>query len=413
MPTSRRNLLRNAAAMSALSALGWHPSMARAAVGDRKFLFFYASGAWDTTAVFDPHHNTTYVDMEQDTLTETLGNLAFTGGDPRVFTTRFFQRWGSRSAIVNGIDAHTVGHASGRQFAMTGTSASSYPDWPTLLAAKGQGDYPLPHVVLSGPNFAGNYGSAVVRAGGGALLDLIDASIIGASDQPAPVPSSPADSIVDAFVYDRTANFAGARGGRAESLIANLDRAMEIEGRRFEAGLSDLGNSMLEQAIKATELMRLGLTRCGMVGIPGGWDSHGDNAVQGPQFEDFFEALSRVMDHLATTPGLSSQWLIDEVVVVALSEFGRTPRLNGSGGKDHWPYNSALFIGSGIQGNRMIGKTDDGLIAEPINFQTGLRSGTGDMLGAEHVGAAILKLGGIDPESHMPGVQCLDALLRG
>lgn len=413
MSFSRRNFLSNAAAMSALSAIGWHPSMARAAVGERKFIFFYAGGGWDTTAVFDPHHNTDYVDMEQDTLTETLGNLAFTGGEPRVFTSRFFQRWGNKTAIVNGIDAHSVGHDSGRQFAMTGTSASSYPDWPTLLAAKGQGDYPLPHIVFSGPNYPGSSGSAVVRAGGGTLLNLIDGSIVGYSDRPAPVPSSPADSIVDAFVYDRVANFAGQRGGRAESLISNLDRAMEIEGRRFEAGLSDLGNSMLEQAIKASEMMRLGLSRCAMVGIPGGWDSHGDNSVQGLQFEDFFDALDQLMEHLATTPGLSSPWLADEVVVVALSEFGRTPLLNGNGGKDHWPYNSALVIGSGVQGNRMIGKTDDALIAEPIDFKTGLRSDTGDMLGCEHVGAALLKLGGIDPESHLPGVQCLDALLKG
>lgn len=413
MSFSRRNLLTNAAAMSALSAIGWHPNMARAAVGERKFIFFYAGGAWDTTAVFDPHHNSDYVDMEQDTLTSTLGNLAFTGGEPRIFTSRFFQRWGHKSAIVNGIDAHSVGHASGQQFAMTGTSASSYPDWPTLLAAKGQGDYPLPHIVFSGPNFAGVHGSAVVRAGGGTLLDLIDASIVGASDMPAPIPSTPADSIVDAFVYERIANFSGARGSRANSLISNLDRAMEIEGRRFEAGLSDLGNSMLEQAIKASEMMRLGLSRCAMVGIPGGWDSHGDNSVQGPQFENFFDALDQLMDHLATTPGLSSQWLIDEVVVVALSEFGRTPKFNGSGGKDHWPYNSALVVGAGVQGNRMVGKTDNGLIAEPIDFTTGLASDNGDMLGAEHVGAAILKLGGIDPESHLPGVQCLDAVVKG
>ena len=187
---------------------------------------------------------------------------------------------------------------------------------------------------------------------------------------------------------------------------------MEIEGRRFEAGLSDLGNSMLEQAIKASEMMRLGLSRCAMIGIPGGWDSHGDNTVQGMQFEDFFEALDQLMDHLATTPGLAQPWLIDEVVIVALSEFGRSPMLNGGGGKDHWPYNSALVVGSGVNGNRMLGRTDEGLIAMPIDFKTGAPSDSGDMLGAEHVGAALLKLGGIDPESHLPGVQPLNALLK-
>ncbi|MEL6342027.1 MAG: DUF1501 domain-containing protein [Myxococcota bacterium] len=412
MSFSRRALLGNAAALSALAGIGWHPKMARAAATERKFIFFYAGGGWDTTTVFDPHHGSDFVDMDIDTLTESLGNLAFTGGEPRENTTRFFRRWGNRTAIVNGIDARSVGHESGRQFALTGTSASSYPDWPTLLAAKSRGAYPLPHVVFSGPNYPGSFGGSVVRAGGGALLNLIDGSIVGRADQPAPLPPTPADSIVDAFVYERTADFAARRGGRANALLDNLDRSMEIEGRRFEAGLSDLGNSVAEQAIKAAEMMRLGLCRCAMIQMRGGFDSHGNNLVQGAQFEDFFADLDLVMDHLASTPGLATPWLIDEVVLVAISEFGRTPLLNGNGGKDHWPYNSALLVGSGVRGNRMVGRTDSGLIAMPIDLQTGMADDNGDMLACEHFGTALLKLGGIDPQSHLPGVQVLEAVLR-
>jgi hypothetical protein len=415
MSFSRRNLLTSSGALAALAAFGWNPKMARAAAGERKFIFFFAGGGWDTTTVFDPHHGSSSVDMDPDTLTESLGNLSFTSGEDRPEVERFFSRWGGYSAIVNGMDAHSVGHTSATQFSLTGTSASSYPDWPTLLASRAAGDYPLPHLVFSGPNLAGTHGGAVVRAGGGALLDLIDGSIVGASDRPAPLLSTPSDSIVDAFVYERTAKFLASRGdgaGRADALLTNLERGMEIEGRRFEAGLSDLGSSILEQGVKAAEMMRLGLSRCAMIGIPGGWDSHGDVTVQAPQFDDFFDALDQLMDHLATTPGLAAPWLIDEVVVVALSEFGRTPMVNGSGGKDHWPYNSALVVGSGVRGNRMIGRTDDGLIGRTIDFSTGQADDNGDVLGPENLGAALLKLGGIDPESHLPGVQVLDALLR-
>ena len=174
MNPTRRNILQNGAIVAALTGLGWHPKMARAAAGERKFLFFFASGAWDTTSVFDPHHGSSGVDMDDMTVTQSIGKLAFTGGEARLSTNNFFQRWGGRASIINGMDAHTVGHESGRQFSMTGTSASSYPDWPTILAAEGQGDYPLPHLVFSGPSYPGNYGSVVVRAGGGTLLDLID-----------------------------------------------------------------------------------------------------------------------------------------------------------------------------------------------------------------------------------------------
>ena len=48
-PFTRRDLLKNSAALAALGAIGWKPNMARAAEGERKFIFFWAGGAWDTT----------------------------------------------------------------------------------------------------------------------------------------------------------------------------------------------------------------------------------------------------------------------------------------------------------------------------------------------------------------------------
>lgn len=418
MRFTRRDLLKNAAIASALASIGWRPKMARAAAADRKFIFFFASGAWDTTSVFDPHHGSTGVDMDPDTFVESIGGLSYNTGEDRPMVSRFFERWGSLAAIVNGIDHHSVGHDSGRQMTMTGTSASSYPDWPTIIAANGRGEYPLPHVVFGGPAYAGNLGGTLVRAGGGTLLDLIDGSISGYSDTPAPILATPADSMVDAFVHGRTADFDRARGGgsvptggRTAALLANLERGMELEGRRFEAGLNDLGSGIAEQAIKASELMRLGLSRCAMIGIPGGWDCHGDYRVNAMQFDDFFDALDQLMEHLATTPGQASPWLIDEVVVVALSEFGRTPRWNGGPGKDHWPYGSCMVVGPGVNGGRTLGATDDGLIGMPISFTSGEARDTGQLLGSEHVGTALLKLAGLDPEQFLPGVQSFDALL--
>jgi len=419
MSFSRRGILGNTAALAALAKIGWHPNMARAAQGERKFLFFFAGGAWDTTTVFDPHYGSNIIDMDIDTYPKQVGNIVHTGGEDRPNVERFFTRWGQRTAIVNGLDAHSVGHASGTQLTLTGTSASSYSDWPTLLAANGRGEYPLPHLVFSGPNFAGNNGSAVVRAGGGTLLDLINASINGSADNPTPVFEPPADSVIDAFVHKRIAKFAakheiagGDSSRRAESFLNNTERAMEIESRQFEAGLNNLGNSILDQAIKATEMMRLGLTRTAMIRIPGGWDCHGGVQVNAPQMENFFSALDGLMEHMANTPGLATQYLIDEVTVVAQSEFGRTPSLNGGGGKDHWPFTSQMLIGSGINGGHSLGATDDGLIGVPVDFESGRISDNGQMLGTEHVGVALLKLGGLDPEKFLPGIQPFNAIIK-
>jgi len=416
---TRRHFLGGASGLMAAGALGFPKLAHGAAKGiDRKFIWFFAGGGWDTSTILDPHFDTDGVDMDIDTVMGSVGNLRYTMGPDREPVDRFFRRWGAQAAIINGINHHSVGHDSATQFCLTGTSASSYADWPTVIAANSPVELPLPHVVFSGPSFPGTYGAAVVRAGGGTLLDLIDGSIVGYSDSPAPLPATPADSMVDSFVHKRVADFAAGQTGlartRAEGLLSNIERAMKLEGRRFEAGLSDLGNTTLDQAIKASEMMRLGLTRCAMIRIPGGWDSHGGNQVQAPQQVEFYDVLDQLFDHLATTPGNSTTWLIDEVVVVAQSDFGRTPRLNGGGGKDHWPYGSTLVAGAGVNGNRVLGKSDDSLIAvDSINLATGQEEAGHDQLGVEHVGTGLLKLAGLDPENFLPGVQPLDALLRG
>lgn len=419
---TRRAFLGGAAGLMAAGGL-WTPKKAFAAPLERKFLFFFAGGGWDTTTILDPHFGpdgaspVPGVDMAVDTVLGNIGRMRYTSGPDRLPVDEYFRNWHGYTAIINGVDAHSVGHDSGTQFMMTGTSASSYADWPTLLAANAQFEYPLPHVVFSGPSFPGTQGAAVVRAGGGTLLSLIDGSINGQSDAPAPVMMPPADDMVDQFVYNRVAEFARRQKGlardRADGLLANVERAMELEGRQFEAGLDDLGNSMLDQALKATELFRLGLSRCAMISIPGGYDTHGDDTSQSINQTAFYASLNELMEHLATTPGHTANWLINEVTIVALSEFGRTPKLNGGGGKDHWPYNSMLVAGAGVNGNNVFGKTDDGLIAMPIDLKTGQEAPGGTMLGIEHVGLALLRMGGLDPTQFLPGVDVLDALVRG
>ena len=272
-------------------------------------------------------------------------------------------------------------------------------------------------MVFSGPSFGGTNSQAVVRAGGGTLLSLIDSSINGRSDAPAPTLQPPADDVIDTFVFNRVADFASQQSGlareRAEGLLSNVERGMELEGRQFEAGLDDLGNNLLDQMIKASEMFRLGLARTAMIRIPGGYDSHGNNNVQAPNQTAFFAALNELFEHMASTPGHTANWLLNEVTVVAMSEFGRTPRLNGGGGKDHWPYNSVLVAGAGVNGGRNLGQTDDELVALPIDLATGQPSAGGTMLGCEHVGLALLKIGGLDPSQFLPGVDVVDGLIRG
>jgi uncharacterized protein (DUF1501 family) len=57
---------------------------------------------------------------------------------------------------------------------------------------------------------------------------------------------------------------------------------------------------------------------------------------------------------------LQSRGLLDDTLVLAMGEFGRTPKINPAGGRDHWPgVWSILFAGGGVQGGRVIGASDE------------------------------------------------------
>jgi uncharacterized protein (DUF1501 family) len=85
------------------------------------------------------------------------------------------------------------------------------------------------------------------------------------------------------------------------------------------------------------------------------WDSHGQN------FETHRE-LCADLDHSmsALLDDLSDRGLLDNTLVITLGEFGRTPQINGSLGRDHFANAwSCTLSGCGIKGGTVYGKTDD------------------------------------------------------
>lgn len=85
------------------------------------------------------------------------------------------------------------------------------------------------------------------------------------------------------------------------------------------------------------------------------WDTHAQNAermedVLAPQFDVGFSALIEDLDQ---------RGLLDETLVVAIGEFGRTPKINAKGGRDHWgPVFSFAMAGAGISGGQVYGASD-------------------------------------------------------
>jgi uncharacterized protein (DUF1501 family) len=85
------------------------------------------------------------------------------------------------------------------------------------------------------------------------------------------------------------------------------------------------------------------------------WDSHGQN------FETHLELVTE-LDHVmaALLDDLGDRGLLDHTLVITLSEFGRTPAINSSLGRDHFASAwSVSLTGCGIKGGTVYGKSDD------------------------------------------------------
>ena len=122
----------------------------------------------------------------------------------------------------------------------------------------------------------------------------------------------------------------------------------ELDSLRDRYGRTTFGQSCL----LARRLVERGVT---FVTVnSGGWDHHSkiwdglENKL--PDFDRGFSAL---------VDDMHGRGLLEDTLVVAMGEFGRTPKINKNAGRDHWARAaSMLFTGAGVQTGRVIGATD-------------------------------------------------------
>jgi hypothetical protein len=136
------------------------------------------------------------------------------------------------------------------------------------------------------------------------------------------------------------------------------------------------------------KLLKGDLVTCVNMGI-GGFDTHANQEQSlGPTLLGFDKALSVFIDELKKAGKL------DSTLIVLYSDFGRTPKLNDSRGRDHWPVGGALMIGGGIDGGRAVGGTDEFLLAQDVNYDTGvpISEAKDQQLSPKHLGGSVLEL---------------------
>lgn len=124
-----------------------------------------------------------------------------------------------------------------------------------------------------------------------------------------------------------------------------------------------------------------------------GWDTHQQIARELPDSRfpgsGKLPALDRA--YSALIGDLRERGLLDSTLVVLMGEFGRTPKLNANGGRDHWPRaGSVCLAGGGVQGGRVIGATN-GFGEMPVERP----------IGPPDLAFSILKLLGVDPSAEL------------
>jgi uncharacterized protein (DUF1501 family) len=125
------------------------------------------------------------------------------------------------------------------------------------------------------------------------------------------------------------------------------------------------------------------------------WDIHGSKPftsiggmkdIVAPMYDQGYSAL---------LTDLAERGMLDSTMVASLAEFGRTPKVNPTGGRDHWPQCwSVAFAGGGVKGGRAVGRSDD-IGAYPAERP----------VQPKDIVATIYHSLGLDPDSHLPGPQ--------
>ncbi|MEO1998767.1 MAG: DUF1501 domain-containing protein, partial [Planctomycetaceae bacterium] len=287
-----------------------------------------------------------------------------------------------RVAIIRSITSPLGEHNFGTHYVMTGHKPTPVLEYPAVgsvhAATRPKADVLPPHIAI--PDFRVGGGRF---SGGGFLTPSAHPFAVGSD------PSRPDFRVRD---LDFFRGLDISRLGRRRRFMRQLDAF----SRRADAGDVPVNPSFEQayrlissgQATQAFDLSeepaatrkRYGSRQVGQCcllarrlierGVPfvtvnqRGWDTH--NALYTRLKEGYTGAkhpvgLIPTLDLALTAliEDLEDRRLLDETLIVVMGEFGRTPKLNTLGGRDHWPrVFSALLAGAGIAGGQVIGASD-------------------------------------------------------
>lgn len=369
----------------------------------RKLIWINMSGGWDILEVTDPKESSTSgIDMlyswgEAQTLAGTnikmgrwLPNIASLGEDV---------------LLLRGLAMGTTSHSAGSIYMDTGVLSNSgnvnAASIPSIVASQGTSTIPI--IQLNGGSEPKTDRGllnpvSVVRANNLNLYRSMYPEDDTATQRRLAMLNYIKNSVSrlqsEVGINDRLNSMANAEGKirtQFENFVGQKLAVTNEELAAFTAGApANLDQNIASSFALALKLASQDICDSINVGV-GGFDTHSN---QSRSLQTRLESVDFVIKSLVD--GLKKSNKLDSTLIVLYSDFGRTPKINNSNGRDHWPVGSAIMIGGGIQGGRAVGGTDNDLRALWIDPNIGniVSEGTSGaiQLNATHLAGSILEL---------------------
>ncbi len=357
------------------------------------YIVFNASGGWDTTYLMDPKGvgeiNRLY--KEGDILTKGAHKFAPNAAHKEggVSNEDFYKEFGDELLVLNGIDYSVNNHSPGARYMATGKLDSlAYPTFAALVAACKGPSCPLSFLTFGNYSNTGNLVAMSRVPYLPSLQKVANADGIDGNARSLYHDDFVTQRIERALKEQTDAQLSKAvlpRIERAESMLY----AAQLNSKALERVTPYIPKSipkgrLSQQAEIALASFKAGVCVSANLTI-GQFDSHANND------KDQMKLIPEFLAGIAYTMRRAEELGIrDKLVVVIQSEMGRTPTYNKGNGKDHWSIGSIMFMGRGIRGNRVIGATDAGQFAVPIDATTlALDKDKGTRVRPEHLHLAL------------------------
>jgi DNA-directed RNA polymerase specialized sigma24 family protein/uncharacterized protein (DUF1501 family) len=266
-------------------------------------------------------------------------------------------RLANRLTVIRSLTHREGDHQRGAYMMRTGVAVDGVLEYPSLgcVLAKelGDGRPDLPRYlstgipVLAGPGFGPGflgtqYGAVIIGKGDGGNVRAEAAEALVAVAAPVPFAKLP---LPDAAVFEAVAKGKGEAHRKAVTKAFNLSEEKEEVRKAYGPGRFGQGcllaRRLVERGVPVVEVTL------------DGWDTHANIPEGMPklcaQLDAGFASLLKDLD---------DRKLLDSTLIVWAGEFGRTPRVNGSNGRDHYPQAfTVVLAGAGTKRGAVVGKT--------------------------------------------------------